>query len=213
MSKGLFISFEGGEGAGKTTQINYLIDAVKDAGYEVVSTREPGGTAEAESIRNLLVKRDGGDWNAMAEVLLLFAARSMHVEKVIKPALEKGQIVICDRFTDSTVAYQGYGHGLDIDKINSIADISIDSFSPDLTFIMDIDVRAGLKRSISRLSDEQSSEDRFERLDISFHEKLRAGFLDIALKDNDRCFVINADQDIDNISVEIKNIALERLNR
>ncbi len=248
--KGVFISFEGGEGAGKTTQINYLTSSLEDKGYEVVVTREPGGCPEAENIRNLLVQRDGGQWNAMAEVLLLFAARSMHIEKVIKPALSQGKIVISDRFTDSTIAYQGYGRGVDIDKIKEIESISINSFSPDLTFILDIDPRAGLERSNARLSGEGSTEDRFERMDIEFHEKMRAGFLAIASNDsltekkmevsdgeprdsdsaksacltqdghsnNDnrykakqRCFVIDANQSIENIARDIADIAFERL--
>ncbi len=208
MSKGLFISFEGGEGSGKTTQIKYLVKNLKNSGYEVFSTREPGGTPEAENIRNLLVDRDGGDWNAMSEVLLLFAARSMHIEKVIKAALKKGMVVICDRFTDSTIAYQGYGRGLEIDKIRQIEKISIDNFTPDLTFILDIDVRKGLERSIVRLSDDKSTEDRFERMDIGFHEKLRLGFLDIAAKDTNRCFVINADLDVESIAHEISSIVI-----
>lgn len=211
---GYFISLEGGEGAGKTSQINKLAQAITAQGRRVVTTREPGGTQEAESIRNLLVQRDGGDWNPMAETLLLFAARAMHIEKIIKPALNDGCVVICDRFTDSTMAYQGYGRGLDIEKIREIERVSIDGFAPDLTFILDLDVRTGLERSYKRLASEKGydkTEDRFERMDLSFHEKLREGFLDIARKNDDRCYILNAAQDIDNIAVEIQNIALSKL--
>ncbi len=214
MARGFFISLEGGEGSGKTTQINRLVDMLSDRGYDVIITREPGGTPEAESIRNLLVQRDGGDWNAMAEVLLLFAARSMHIEKLIKPALNDGKIVICDRFTDSTLAYQGFGRGLDLDKIKEIERISINEFKPDLTFILDIDVRSGLNRSNARLSEDdagEQTEDRFERLDIDFHERLREGFLEIARQNEGRCYILNAAQSMDHLSDEIKNIALAKL--
>lgn len=214
MARGFFISLEGGEGSGKTTQINRLVDMLSERGYDVVITREPGGTAEAESIRNLLVQRDGGDWNAMAEVLLLFAARSMHIEKLIKPALNDGKIVICDRFTDSTFAYQGFGRGLELNKIKEIERISINEFKPDLTFILDIDVRTGLNRSNARLSEGdtgEQTEDRFERLDIDFHERLREGFLEIARQNEGRCYILNAAQSMDHLSDEIKNIALAKL--
>ena len=118
----LFITLEGGEGSGKTSQINRLAQALTERGYRVVTSREPGGTVEGERIRDLLVQRDGGNWTPMAEVLLLNAARSMHISEIIKPALDKGKIVICDRFTDSTVAYQGYGRDMSLDKIKEIQD-------------------------------------------------------------------------------------------
>ena len=209
----MFISFEGGEGSGKTTQIARLADALGDHGYDVITTREPGGVPEAEAIRNLLVQRDGGDWDAMAEVLLFSAARVMHVKNLIKPALADGKIVICDRFTDSTIAYQGYGRGLDIDKIKHIEKIAIADFAPDLTFILDIDIETGLARSKSRLSetDNTATEDRFERLDTGFHEKLRAGFLDIARQNPQRCHVIDAAQEIEVIAAEVQRIVLERM--
>lgn len=214
MSRGFFISLEGGEGSGKTTQINRLVDMLSERDYDVIITREPGGTPEAESIRNLLVQRDGGDWNAMSEVLLLFAARSMHIEKLIKPALNDGKIVICDRFTDSTFAYQGFGRGLELDRIKEIEKVSINEFKPDLTFILDIDVRTGLNRSNARLSEDdagEQTEDRFERLDMDFHERLREGFLEIARQNEERCYILNAAQSMDHLSDEIKNIALAKL--
>ncbi len=212
---GFFITLEGGEGAGKTTQINRLAKLLTDQGYDVVTTREPGGTAEAESIRALLVQRDGGEWSAMAETLLLFAARVMHIEKVIKPALESNHIVICDRFTDSTLAYQGYGRGLDIDQIKVIEQTSIGDFTPDMTFILDLDARTGLARSSKRLSEKsgyESTEDRFERMEVEFHEKLRAGFLEIAKQDSARCHVINAANAVDAVFEELKELAMARIN-
>jgi len=209
IKKGLFITLEGGEGSGKTSQINLLSEYLTAQNHRVVTTREPGGTDEGESVRSLLVQRDGGDWNPMSEVLLLFAARIAHIEKVIKPALEDGKIVICDRFTDSTMAYQGYGRGLEIYKIRSIQETAIGNFAPDITLILDIDVKVGLDRSNKRLaanSGYEQTEDRFERMDIGFHEKLRNGFLDIAKNEAQRCHVIDASENIDNVFESIKGI-------
>ena len=214
LEQGFFITLEGGEGSGKTTQINYLSSKLVSEGYQLITTREPGGTPEAERVRNLLVQREGGDWNAMAEVLLLFAARVMHVEQVIKPALQEGKVVICDRFVDSTVAYQGYGHGMDIEKIHEINNTALGSFKPDLTLILDIDAQSGLERSTKRLASQKGyskTEDRFERMEISFHEKLRTGFLEIAKNEPQRCTVINADQEIDKIGAQIANVVLKEL--
>ncbi|MBI1302175.1 MAG: dTMP kinase, partial [Alphaproteobacteria bacterium] len=201
--QGFFITIEGGEGSGKTTQIERLVEVLNGRGREVIVTREPGGTDEAEAIRALLVQRDGGDWSAMAEVLLLFAARVMHVRDLIKPALKQGKVVICDRFTDSTIAYQGYGRGLDITKIRKIERLTLDDFRPDLTFVLDIDAKTGLSRSKKRLSevdDGAQTEDRFERLDLSFHETLREGFLEIARRDEERCYILNASQSMDDLA-------------
>ena len=145
-SAGLFITLEGGEGTGKSTQIKYLKTYCENQGHEVVLTREPGGTPEAEKIRDLLVQRDGGQWTPMAEVMLLYAARSLNYTNLIKPALEAGKIVISDRFSDSTRAYQGYGHGLPLDKIEEIDQAVLEGFKPDITFIMDLPVHTGLAR-------------------------------------------------------------------
>lgn len=198
--KGLFITLEGGEGTGKTTQIKRLREVLERQGHEIVVTREPGGTPEAEKIRELLVHRDGGNWTPMAECLLLFAARQMHIETLIKPALIEGKIVISDRFTDSTRAYQSYGHGLDIRVIEHLKNLCLQGFEPDMTFILDIDVKEGLARAGKRLESEQSGEDRFEQLDISFHEKLRKGYLEIAADNPDRCVIVDASQSIDAIA-------------
>ncbi len=200
---GQFVTFEGGEGAGKTTQIKKLASFLEGLGHDVVVTREPGGTDEAEAVRNLVVQRDGGNWEALSEVLLFSAARHEHVEKLIKPALTKGKTVICDRFVDSTIAYQGYGRGLSLDLIRTIDDIARTGVMPKLTFILDIEPREGLARSNERLAGD--TEDRFERLDVTFHEKLRAGFLAIAAQEPDRCRVLDASQDIDIIFNEIRN--------
>ena len=202
MTRGLFITFEGGEGAGKSTQCKRLKTALENDGYDVVLTREPGGVPEAEKIRDLLVQRDGGNWTPMAECLLFFAARQMHVETLIKPALTTGKIVICDRFTDSTVAYQGYGHGFDIATIRNLEKTTLGNFVPDMTFLLDLPVADGLKRSLKQkdiAQGRENTEDRFEKLDTSFHEKLRQGFLTIARENPNRVHVVDAMQDADNV--------------
>ncbi len=212
--RGLFITLEGGEGSGKTSQINRLSEYLMAQNYKVVTTREPGGTDEGEAIRSLLVQRYGGNWEPLAEVLLLFAARITHIEKVIKPALENGKIVICDRFTDSTIAYQGYGLGIEIDKIKSIQEMTIGDFVPDITLILDIDVKLGLDRSNKRLAGNigyKQTEDRFERMDIKFHEKLRNGFLTIAENESQRCHVIDASENIDIVFDNVKDIILSKI--
>lgn len=205
----MFISFEGPEGAGKTTQIKLLVDFLKEKGCDVVLSREPGGTALAEKIRSILITRDAGNWDPLSEVLLLYTGRLEHVKNVILPALKAGKVVISDRFSDSTKAYQGYGRGVDMDVIEKIEDIAINGFKPDLTFIMDIDVEKGLARTKDRFTGNNdnsgSTEDRFEREHLSFHQKLRKGYLDIAEKDKKRCVVLQADGSIEEIQQKIQN--------
>jgi dTMP kinase len=199
---GLFITLEGGEGAGKSTQAKRLKAALESQGREVVLTREPGGTIEAEKIRDLLVQRDGGEWTPMAECLLFFAARQMHVETLIKPALADGKIVICDRFTDSTIAYQGYGHGFDIPTIRQIETITLGGFKPHLTFLLDLPVEVGLSRSLKQknvAAGKENTEDRFEKLNREFHERLRQGFIEIAKADASRCTIIDATQSANDV--------------
>ncbi len=208
---GFFITLEGGEGTGKSTQIKLLADLLAAKGHEIVTTREPGGTPEAEKIRDLLVHRDGGDWTPVAESLLFFAARNMHIEKRIKPEMNAGKVVISDRFTDSTRAYQSYGHTIEPDFIESLVQLTIGGFEPDLTFILDLEVKTGLARAGKRLDQDNSGEDRFEQLDTGFHERLRQGFLEIAARYPERCVVIDANRSIDDIAAEIGAIALERL--
>lgn len=200
---GLFISFEGGEGSGKSTQVRKLSDALQKAGREVVVTREPGGTPEAEKVRNLLVQRDGGEWSAQEECLLVLTARAHHVRKVIRPALNRGCIVICDRFIDSTIAYQGYGRDMPLADIAALHDVVLGSFEPNMTFLLDLPVMKGLERSEVRLAREGDAhaqqEDRFERMEIAFHEKLRAGFLKIAEQNSARVHVLDATQGIETL--------------
>jgi dTMP kinase len=209
---GLFITLEGGEGSGKSTQIRRLAGTLEKQGHEVVVTREPGGTPEAEKIRNLLVQRDGGDWTPLTECLLLFAARVMHVETLIKPALAAGKIVISDRFTDSTRAYQAYGHGVDSDVIEKLNTLTLGDFKPDVTFILDVDVEEGLSRAGKRLARDESSEDKYERLGLSFHQRLRDGYLSIAAREPGRCHVVNANGSLDEVTDAIESIIAERVH-
>ena len=200
----MLITFEGGEGAGKTTQINALAAYLQTTtGRHITTTREPGGTDEAEKIRSLLVERDGGNWDYLAETLLFFTARHMHIKDKIRPALKKGHIVICDRFTDSTIAYQGYGHGFDLKTLENIQNLCIGDFQPDLTFLLDVPVETGLTRAGKRLSSHNSTEDRFEKLDIRFHERLRQGFLSLAAQSPERIKVIDAEQPQASVTDEI----------
>lgn len=210
-ARGIFITLEGGEGTGKTTQIHFLAAYLRAQGREVVITREPGGTLEAEKIRSLLVHREGGDWTPLAECLLLFAGRQMHVENLIKPALARGAVVISDRFVDSTRAYQGYGHGVALQTIAQLNALVLGDFRPDMTFIFDMDVTEGLRRSGRRLAAEDSAEDRFEQLDIAFHERMRQGYLAIARDEPERCRLVNAAQDAEQVAAFIQESLRENL--
>lgn len=193
--RGRFITLEGGEGAGKTTQIARLKTHLEQTGKKVVTTREPGGSVGAEAIRKLLVEGETHRWDAMTEALLLFAARRDHVKKIIRPALEKGEWVISDRFYDSSVAYQGYGQGLPLPVFDTLRALSIGELKPDLTLILDLPVEVGLKRA--------AVQQRYERMGIPFHEKLRAGFLDIAKADPARVKVIDANQSMEDVESAI----------
>ncbi|MCC9622842.1 dTMP kinase [Thalassospira sp. MA62] len=200
---GLFISFEGGEGSGKTTQIRHLEKWFRDQGRDVVVTREPGGSPGAEEIRNLLLTGDPGRWDAVTEALLMFASRRDHVERTIRPALTDHKVVLCDRFADSSVAYQGYGHGLGADYIRDLWKLAIGDFKPDLTLMFDIPVEVGLDRAGARFANVSSAEDRFERMGSDFHHRLRDGFAEIAKDDPKRCHVIDANSDVETVATRM----------
>ncbi|OSQ48695.1 thymidylate kinase [Thalassospira alkalitolerans] len=197
---GLFISFEGGEGSGKTTQIRRLEEWFHRHNRDVVVTREPGGSPGAEEIRNLLLTGDPGRWDAVTEALLMFASRRDHVERTIRPALAGGKVVLSDRFADSSVAYQGFGHGLGADYIQNLWHIAIGDFKPDLTLIFDLPVDIGLERAGARFANVSAAEDRFERMGTAFHQRLRDGFLEIAREDSKRCKIIDANGDINQVT-------------
>ncbi len=209
--RGTFITFEGGEGTGKTTQIRLLAERLRADGHDVVTTREPGGATGADSIRSLLVSGATDKWDPISECLLLFAARREHLVKTIWPSMEQGAIVLCDRFADSTLAYQGYGHNVPIPFIDGLYRSVVGDFQPDLTLVLDLDVSVGLGRAISRNTSAASSEDRFEKMDPAFHERLRTGFLEIARKSNGRCVVIDADREPGEIAQDVLDTVSARL--
>ena len=196
---GRFITLEGGEGSGKSTQAKRLAGALEARGLSVLVTREPGGSPGAEEIRTLLVNGAPGRWDVVTETLLVYAARADHVGRTIGPALLADQWVISDRFADSTYAYQGAGRGLARETIRRIDSLVLDDFKPDLTLMLDLDVETGLKRASSR----GGAESRFENFDRDFHERLRQAFLEIAKRNPDRCVLIDATQDEEAVAASI----------
>ena len=201
-----FITFEGGEGSGKSTQIKLLAKWLENNNIKVIVTREPGGSKSAEELRKILLTGDIDKWDGISELLLLYAGRHDHVERLIKPALASGTWVLCDRFSDSTMAYQGYGHQLGPKIINAVDKIALGNFTPDLSLFLDIPVEIGLKRAIDRRGDEI----RYETMDIGFHNKLRAGYMEIAKNNKSRCIVINANKTIEEIENNIKTIIIDK---
>lgn len=200
----VFITFEGGEGSGKSTQLRRLAAKLQEQGRDVLITREPGGTPEAEAVRALLVSGDVARWTAKSEALLNYAAREQHLEKVIRPALAEGKAVLCDRFMDSTRAYQGYAGGCDLDLIDALEKAIVGPSRPDLTLLFDLDPAVGLARARSR--GDAQAEDRFERKGLAFHQKLREGFRDILRREPKRCRLVDAAQDIEAVAEDVWSI-------
>lgn len=203
--KGRFITIEGPDGCGKTTQTELLVKALRDEGREVIVTREPGGTRIGEEIRSLVLSAKYEEMQPLTELLLMSASRSQHVLEKIGPALKEGRIIVCSRFTDATIAYQGYGRGFDIpllEKVNSIATTGV---WPDLTIILDIDVREGLRRAFKTEKAEAKSGkgDRLENEDIGFHERVREGYLALAKKFPKRVKVIDAAGTIEQVRAAV----------
>ena len=205
--RGRFITLEGGEGAGKSTQAMLLADDLRGGGLEVVVTREPGGAPGAEEIRALLVDGDVGRWRPLTEALLHYAARREHLDATILPALDAGRWVISDRFADSTMAYQGYGHGLDRETVARLHRLVVGDVGPDLTIVLDLPVDEGLARAAGR----GTGGDRYERMDRQFHQRLREGFLDIARRNLDRCAVVDAMAPVEQVQHDIRRIVRARL--
>jgi len=202
--RGRFISFEGPEGGGKSSHVKKLAERLTANGCEVLITREPGGTAAGESIRNLLQHDASGEKLVGETELLLFAAsRAQLVREVILPALDSGAYVVCDRFADSTIAYQGYGRQCAIEPLVAINRFAVAEAVPDLTFLLDIDVVAGLDRVVRRTNGDAEGRDRFEREEIAFHERVRAGYLELAAEQEGRFRVIDASREPDVVAEEI----------
>jgi dTMP kinase len=204
---GRFITLEGGEGAGKSTQIARLKAWLEGRGKTVVATREPGGSPGAEMIRKLLVEGPAERWDGTTEALLHFAARRDHLRTTVWPALKRGAWVVSDRFADSTRAYQGYGHGLDLAMLERLYEVAVGDFRPDLTLILDLPIEVGLARAAAR----RGAETRYENLPIDFHRRVKAGFLEISGREPKRCVVIDAAQDIDTLAATIARTVGERL--
>jgi dTMP kinase len=208
MTRGRFITIEGGEGTGKSTQIARLTAYLEPRVGEVVRTREPGGSPGAEAIRDLLVNGPPDKWSALTETLLMFAARRDHIERIIEPALSRGAWVICDRFTDSTRAYQGVAGGADPALIRALEDHVVGPMRPDLTLILDLPVDQGLARAAGR----GEGEGRFEAKGADFHDRLRQAFLDIAVIEPERCAVIDAAGSVDDVAERIAAAVVDRLD-
>jgi dTMP kinase len=192
VSRGRFITFEGGEGAGKSTQARKLADRLKALGRRVTLTREPGGSPGAEALRGLLLEGEADRWSSTAETLMMYAARADHLERTIRPALSAGDVVVCDRFLDSTRAYQGAGGGVSAALIEQLERSVVGADRPDLTLVFDLPVEAGLARALARAGGEA----RFEGKGEAFHRRLRDEFLAIARREPDRCVVVDAAQDV-----------------
>lgn len=207
-ARGKFISFEGGEGAGKSTQAKLLADSLRARGRPAILTREPGGSPGAEHIRKLLVEGEPERWTPLTETLLFLAARADHVTRTIEPALAAGEWVISDRFTDSTYVYQGIARGLGVETVRRLQSAAIGDFAPDLTILLDLDPRAGLARAGER----GQTEDRFERFDAEFHQRLRQGFLEIAHSEPQRCAIVDASRSADAIATDVWRLVSERLH-
>jgi len=207
-NKGVFITFEGIEGAGKTTNIEYIANQIKKAGYDVLLTREPGGTPIGESIREILISKNLPDMHPETELLLMFAARAEHINTVIRPALEKKMWVLCDRFTDASYAYQGAGRGLDMHKIDILKDFVQGSLKPDITFLFDLPANIGLARAKSR-----GEADRFEQQHVDFFNRIRNQYLRLAEKEPERFRLIHAEHNLEQVQQQIKIIMEPILNQ
>jgi dTMP kinase len=199
MQRGKLITFEGGEGSGKSTQCQLLNEALKKEGLQTLVTREPGGTEQAEIIRELLVKGDINKWSSKTELLLHFAARIEHMQHKILPALEQNQWVICDRFIDSTIAYQAHGHQLGNEYVEQLQKLLIGNFQPDITFVLHIDFEKGIERSLAR----HNAETRYEKMDKTFHQRVHQGYLETAKRHPKRCVLIDASSSIEEIHQQI----------
>jgi dTMP kinase len=204
-----FITFEGGDGTGKTTQLEALENYLTARGLSCISTREPGGTSLGKLIRQVLLEAGKQPIASPTELFLYLADRAQHIHEIIISALQQGKIVLCDRHTDSTLAYQGYGRGIDLTLLRSLNDIASSGIKPDLTFLLDCPVQTGLSRTDQRKSRSVSGlnrEDRFEREDVQFHERVRAGFLELAQAEPCRFHVVDASRPAAEVAKEIQKI-------
>lgn len=212
--KGFFITLEGTEGAGKTTQLPAITSLLKEKGFDVLVTREPGGSELCQNIRSILLDPQNCDLVPLAELFLYLADRAQHVQEMIRPALDQGKVVICDRYADATVAYQGFARNLGVDKVTELNRHATEGLEPDLTFLFDLPVEVGLGRAISRIgnySKDQPSESRFEMENLDFHTKVRQGYLSLSKANPDRYVILDALQSSKKIAHLIKAELEKRL--
>ncbi|MBX3048224.1 MAG: dTMP kinase [Anaerolineales bacterium] len=202
----MFITLEGPEGSGKTTQVPLLADFLRGRGHRVLTTREPGGTPIGDQIRQVLFSLDNKAMHPRSEILLFQASRAQLVETVIRPALAEGQLVLCDRYADSTLAYQGYGHGVDLGALREIIHFATGGLQPDLTIFLDIEVEEGLRRR-----DRGGDWNRLDDYQLDFHRRVRAGYLELIDAEPDRWLVVNAAQPLDAVAAALQDVLQQRL--
>ncbi|RPJ13567.1 MAG: dTMP kinase [Desulfobacteraceae bacterium] len=201
----MFITFEGIEGSGKTTQIRHVAEFLKKKGKDCIVTREPGGTETGRKIRAILLDPESRGIDPSAELLLYMADRAEHISKVVRPALSEGKTVLCDRYFDATVAYQGYARGLDMDFLKMMHKIVFNDLKPDITFLLDLSPEAGLSRAWRQIKEGERAgiETRFEKEELAFHEKVRNGYLELASREPERFVIVDAGKDEENVSKDI----------
>ena len=204
----MFITFEGPDGSGKTTQIRRLIPVLQEKGFDIVHTREPGGTDIGDQIRSIIMNMKNKSMHPRAEILLFCASRAQLVEELVRPSLSEGKLVLCDRYADSTMAYQGYGHGLDRDVLSQLLHFATGGLKPDLTLLFDISAEAGLRRRLTN-HEEWNRMDDYAR---QFHERVRSGYLAMAAAEPERWAVIDADRTPDEIHREVVSVIIEKLS-
>ena len=204
----MFITLEGPEGSGKSSHITPLAEVLRQRGFQVVLTREPGGTPIGDEIRTVLLCMKNTDMRPTTEILLFQAGRAQHVEQLIRPALAEGKIVLCDRFSDSTLAYQGYGHQTDLGQLSQIVEFATGGLQPDLTLLLDVDISTGLSR---RSSDDEDTWNRLDAKEKAFHERVRQGYKNLVAEQPERWAVIDASQPLEAVQADIQKVVLERL--
>jgi dTMP kinase len=205
----MFITLEGPEGSGKTSHIPYLVEYLREKGYTVFPTREPGGTSISEQIRDVLHDLKNAEMHPRTETLLYQAARAQIVEQVIKPRLAAGEIVISDRYYDSTIAYQGYGHQQDLDQVRALVKYATGGLTPDLTILLDLDVEVGLKRKTQN----EVEWNRMDAYAVEFYQRVRRGYLELVRQEPQRWVVVNSEQKWDEVQAELKKVILTRLSK
>jgi len=205
----MFITLEGPEGSGKTSHIPYLVEYLREKGHVVFPTREPGGTTISEQIRDILHDLKNAEMHPRTETLLYQAARAQIVEQVIKPRLDAGEIVISDRYYDSTIAYQGYGHQQDLEQVRALVKYATGGLTPDLTILLDLEIEVGLKRKTQN----EMEWNRMDAYTVEFHQRVRAGYLEMVKREPKRWVVVNSDQKWDDVQAELKEVIITGLTK